>query len=420
MPRRLSWEEKAVDVDAPAADALLETLKSFDIVKSQTMACTLCASDDHKMRYRLLACASVVCIDATTDNCGWRGKIVTCLETGHASIFEYDTHSSTVSSPRRKKLSSTQKTYCRELADNHLRPMRIRHALARKFSTSLEDLPPLKTVQNFVNNYGRNCLENHDRVDDLRAWTTSRNIRSTLCANRYELFGDTASNLQRWLDEPALVAFAKYIYAQWLTGSFATWQVFATPPGFASKNNPVETFNALLKRDYTLRRRLKMGSLLRELSACCQDQSSSVRAFEFGVCPSKTLARRVSELVRAGAYPVLRIISLPAPRIVVDPNKRSEEGIAVSAQMEANYARKEVENEPWGGWEVDVERQWCPCDYCFAFGTCVPILFALRVTAHVDSSGRDILVSRRERKRVSAATVAISGHPGAAGPALSL
>ncbi|ETK70915.1 hypothetical protein L915_21757 [Phytophthora nicotianae] len=163
-----------------------------------------------------------------------------------------------------------------------------------------------------------------------------------------------------------------------------------------------------------------MGSLLRELSACCQDQSSSVRAFEFGVCPSKTLARRVSELVRAGAYPVLRIISLPAPRIVVDPNKRSEEGIAVSAQMEANYARKEVENEPWGGWEVDVERQWCPCDYCFAFGTCVPILFALRVTVHVDSSGRDILVSRRERKRVSAATVAISGHPGAAGPALSL
>ncbi|POM80810.1 Hypothetical protein PHPALM_1304 [Phytophthora palmivora] len=174
MPRRLSWEEKAVDVDAPVADALLETLKSFDIVKSQTMACTLCAGDDHKMRYRLLACASVACIDATTDNCSWRGKIITCLETEHVSIFEYGTHSPAVSSPRRKNLNSTQKTYCRELADNHLRPMRIRHALARKFSTPLEDLPSLKTVQNFVNNYARNCLENHDRVDDLREWVHER------------------------------------------------------------------------------------------------------------------------------------------------------------------------------------------------------------------------------------------------------
>ncbi|KUF75778.1 hypothetical protein AM587_10003671 [Phytophthora nicotianae] len=43
--------------------------------------------------------------------------------------------------------------------------------------------------------------------------------------------------------------------------------------------------------------------------------------------------------------------------------------------MEANYARKEVENEPWGGWEVDVERQWCPCDYCFAFGTDYSVCF---------------------------------------------
>ncbi|OWY91780.1 hypothetical protein PHMEG_00039499, partial [Phytophthora megakarya] len=33
---------------------------------------------------------------------------------------------------------------------------------------------------------------------------------------------------------------------------------FATPSGFATTNNPVETFNASLKRDYTLRRRLKM------------------------------------------------------------------------------------------------------------------------------------------------------------------
>lgn len=122
-----------------------------------------------------------------------------------------------------------------------------------------------------------------------------------------------------------------------------------------------------------------MGSLPHELIACCQDQSSSVRAFEFDVCPSPTLARRVGELVRerllglaegqhvdnvrAGAYSTLPVLSLPSPRVPVAPNKHSEEGIAVFGQLGANYARKEYEREPPGGWAVDVDRQRCPCDH---------------------------------------------------------
>jgi hypothetical protein len=207
--------------------------------------------------------------------------------------------------------------------------------------------------------------------------------------------------LRSWMNEPTLGAFAQYVYAQWLTGHFTAWQVYATPSGFASTNNPAETFNALLKRDYTLRRRLMIGTLLRELGACCQDQSSSARAFEFTVCPAPTLARRVSELVRlnllgvaedqdldsvrAGACCILRVISMPAPRVSVAPNNRSEEAVAVTAQMGVNYTRKEFEGEPVDGWPVDLVRQWCPCDYWYRFGACIHVLFALRVTAHVDS-----------------------------------
>ncbi|KAG3077881.1 hypothetical protein PI125_g21132 [Phytophthora idaei] len=169
------------------------------------------------------------------------------------------------------------------------------------------------------------------------------------------------------------------MWARWLTGRFRTWQAFATPSGFATTNNPAETFNARLKHDYTLRRRLKVGSLLRELSACCQDQSRSVRAFELGVCPTPTLTRRVSERTRArllglaegqtldgggaGGHCILRVISLKVPRVLVAPNKRSEKGIAVSAQLGANYARYEVEGQLWAGWPVDVDRQFCPCGY---------------------------------------------------------
>eukprot|EP00644_Phytophthora_capsici_P001290 jgi/Phyca11/105259/e_gw1.10.587.1 len=110
----------------------------------------MCIDAEHKRRYRLLTCSSGLCCEASELDCGWGGKIVTCLETGHVSIFEYGAHNTHVSSPKRKKLTTTQKTYCRELADEHLRPMRIRHALARKFSTPLEDLPPLKTLRAWV------------------------------------------------------------------------------------------------------------------------------------------------------------------------------------------------------------------------------------------------------------------------------
>lgn len=96
---------------------------------------------------------------------------------------------------------------------------------------------------------------------------------------------------------------------------------------------------------------------------------------------------------------VVRVVSRMAKRIIVSPNKRTEEGIAVSTQMGANYARMEVAGQPWGGWSVDVDNMWCPCNYWFVFGVCVYVLFALRVTDYVDSSGRSILVSRKKRKR---------------------
>ncbi|KAE9333223.1 hypothetical protein PR003_g14125 [Phytophthora rubi] len=612
MPRRVSWREKAVRVDAAEGEEVVSSLKSFDIDKSQTMACTLCPEAAHKMRYRLLVCSSEACVEVSGVKCAWRGKIVTCLETEHVSIFEFGDHNTLASSPRCKKLTTTQKAFCRELAENHLRPMRIRHALSRKFGTPLEELAPLKTVQNFVNHYGRTKMENHDRVDELRAWihehafngselmtqpftfgwemdnagepvvgngsderpfiiglstkalmlrllvptdsfifhldatykmnqcdysvlviglsdrsrrfhlvalfiisqetqpvfeaallslrrlyywVTQKNLvvqyamadgdraqcnalaavfgdnpgyrflmcffhvmkkvqehvklfssgtQASILRDIYDLhFARTHSDflrmrnaiLKRWVREFGALPFAKYMCGQWLTGNFTSWLAYMTPPGFATTNNPAETFNALLKRDYTLRRRLKMGSLLRELSACCQDQSSSVRAFEFGVVPTATLARRVSELKRAnllglaegqtvdgaltGDQTILLVVSLRAPRVIVTPNKRSEEGIAVSAQMGANYARMEVEMQPWGGWPVDVERQWCPCNYGFVFGSCIHVLFALRCTANVDSSGRDILVSRRKRKRTTVSVIDNTGRPRSNGPALS-
>ncbi|RLN44479.1 hypothetical protein BBJ28_00023857 [Nothophytophthora sp. Chile5] len=456
------------------------------------------------------------------------------------------------STPARKKLTTTQKAFCRELAENHLRPMGIRHALARKFSTPLEELPTLKTVQNFVNHHGRTQMQNHDRVDELRTWIRERAYNGSGLTNQAFTFAWEMDNTGKPIvgngsdekpflvglstkalmlrlmvppdsfiihvdatykmsqcDYPVLVVglsdrsckshlVALFIISQetqpvlqaallslrrlyyWITQKYlivrfamadgdkaqcnALAAVFGDNPAFCFlmcffhvmkkvqqhikalssvaqasilrdiydlhfarthsaflQMRDAFTFNTLLKRDYTLRRRLKVGSLLRELGACCQDQSISVRAFEFVVLPTTTHARRVSELMRAkllglaegenvngsiaGSQTTVQVMSLRDPRVIVAPNRRSKEAIAVTAQMGANYARMEVEGQPWGGWAVDVERQWCPCNYWFVFDSFIHVLFALRSTASVDSRGHEILIDRRKRRRGRVAVI---------------
>ncbi|KAG3088827.1 hypothetical protein PI125_g18227 [Phytophthora idaei] len=128
MSKRVRWREKAVDVDAAETDTVVATPRSFDIDKSQTTACTICPEAEHKMQYRLLVCSYQSCSEASVLKFASRGNIVTCLETEHALFFEYGDHNTVVSSPKRKKLASAQKAFCRDLAGNHLRPRQRLHA----------------------------------------------------------------------------------------------------------------------------------------------------------------------------------------------------------------------------------------------------------------------------------------------------
>ncbi|GMF43959.1 unnamed protein product [Phytophthora fragariaefolia] len=191
--------------------------------------------------------------------------------------------------------------------------------------------------------------------------------------------------VSKWFNSPGLASFAHYMWSQWLTGPFSACQGDITGGGLASTNNPAETFNALLKRDHTLRRRLKMGALLKELLNCCEGQSVNQRPFHIDVVPAATLVRRVSELVRGKLLGTnesaikdtprtgcMQVYSLLAKRIVVAPNKRSEIGIAVPAQIGANYARMEVEGQPPGGRIVDTYHRSFGCNYSYAFWCLYP------------------------------------------------
>jgi hypothetical protein len=82
--------ETFIFVNPDTADAVLESLKAFDIAKRNTSKCTACVdAEPHKSRYRLSECSSDACHDASEFKCAWRGLIITCLEMNLVSIYEF-------------------------------------------------------------------------------------------------------------------------------------------------------------------------------------------------------------------------------------------------------------------------------------------------------------------------------------------
>ncbi|EGZ17604.1 hypothetical protein PHYSODRAFT_502285, partial [Phytophthora sojae] len=56
---------------------------------------------------------------------------------------------------------------------------------------------------------------------------------------------------------------------------------------------------------------------------------------------------------------------------------RSREVAPVSAQMGANYVRKEQEGQPESCWHVDVGRLSWGCKCNFKFTVCIHVIFTL-------------------------------------------
>ncbi|GMF48123.1 unnamed protein product [Phytophthora fragariaefolia] len=117
---------------------------------------------------------------------------------------------------------------------------------------------------------------------------------------------------EEWGKWPQLATFAAYFKRVWLNERTWRWQCFHSPIGFAATNNPCETYNASLKRDVTLRRKLKEGT-----------------------------------------GDLINVIALPAPRVYDVHEKRSREDLPVTGQLGVETARMEQLEMPTTGWEVD-------------------------------------------------------------------
>lgn len=64
--------------------------------------------------------------------------------------------------------------------------------------------------------------------------------------------------LAKWRRYRDLKIFTEYFNKQWLEGQFVNWQIFNTPPGFASTNGPIESYNNTIKRFFTNRVKYNM------------------------------------------------------------------------------------------------------------------------------------------------------------------
>ncbi|OWZ07221.1 hypothetical protein PHMEG_00020411 [Phytophthora megakarya] len=239
--------------------------------------------------------------------------------------------------------------------------------------------------------------------------------------------------LKRWTCNPMLVHFAAYFSKVWLSGKATRWQCYWTPGGFAKTNNPCEQFNKVLKRDYTHRRRQKVGALITLLLSCCTVESMKVAPFCQTPGAQTKLKSRTREMIRAGkvfqyvpkkssiaflvddplppaADGIVRVVSAPCPRIYEVEVGRTREQILVSAQEGTHTARMEHKGMPSTGWEVDTTQRWCPCSYFFKFEHCIHLGYALSLLGIAERGERQTLYYRGP-KRVRRNDAAVPGRP---------
>ncbi|ETP11504.1 hypothetical protein F441_12980 [Phytophthora nicotianae CJ01A1] len=601
MPTSHAWQLLCSELPEGDADLLLLGMKAYKAIKSQLMPCTVCASaSPHSMRYKTLSCVCKQCKAVSPFiKCPWRAKVLVCQEAKTVTISELEKHF-TAANPRRKpSITRAQRTFIHDMTRENLTPLRILHAMSRKFSLSLQDLPELRKVQNCVSHFRRTKLGGNDRFSNVaehfaaasftgseaenEAFTFTREtdisgkcvvgdgsddrpfvvgvttksllrsanrdpasvilhvdatfqldqvsypvivcglsdgsrrfhllalfltsqleeahffsafaalravfaqvtgerlsvryvmgdadsaqfnaVRSVFgidCTYTYlmcfyhvvakvraavkermrglhsdlvamvfrdiydlhfsftedEYFTRKKEVLFQWNKRPELDTFRMYMEKQWLSRNFSNWQCYLTPSGFATTNNPCETFNRAFKRDYTQKRKLKLVLLLQQMRDCCSHRSMAALEFLQHRKRDKRLQARATSLRTSGFLreyvhdrcsinfliddtgdEVVRVLAAQPPRFYVPSRGRSEEALDVAAQFSVSYARMEVDSQPSTGWPVNLTAEYCPCRYHAKMNCCVHWIFALHVRSHVDGTGEKLMVNRSRKRR---------------------
>ncbi|RHY22416.1 hypothetical protein DYB32_009513 [Aphanomyces invadans] len=92
--------------------------------------------------------------------------------------------------------------------------------------------------------------------------------------SEYELYWNEAQFVWGACDELVAKDFVRYFEAQWFRGDASNWQVYHTPEGFPTTNNPCELFNKHLKGIYTQRKTHGLCATFVMLGSIAEDYSN--------------------------------------------------------------------------------------------------------------------------------------------------
>lgn len=126
-----------------------------------------------------------------------------------------------------------------------------------------------------------------------------KNVKPLLPEKRYEQLKEDLKEMHMAvseddfenLREKFFVTYKKfpktctYMEKQWLSGDFSKWQIFHTPPGYASSQGCIESFNSTFKADYTNYRKLNIKETIEAVAKCIVYYSNEISQKKFMKCP---------------------------------------------------------------------------------------------------------------------------------------
>ncbi|RLN81271.1 hypothetical protein BBJ28_00019572 [Nothophytophthora sp. Chile5] len=156
--------------------------------------------------------------------------------------------------------------------------------------------------------------------------------------------------------------------------------------GFATTNNPCETYNAAIKRDVTLRRKLKVGALIDQVLKLCQSESVRAKPFVVDPSPDARLVRRAKAMQREGLLlerpaacasiafllegeisddetDVVRVTSQQCAHVFDEVLRTTVDDMPITAQLTRLTAEMERRGMLTNGWAVNVVSRSCPCRF---------------------------------------------------------
>jgi MULE transposase domain len=215
------------------------------------------------------------------------------------------------------------------------------------------------------------------------------------CRSHDQFLDTRDSVLARWtrmgLDDAAMTRFKEHFEREWLLphSNFWKWQIYHTPKGVPSTNNPLEQYHGKLKKSLHLNKNTTVMGLLEAMEKGLAYSVDADRPGFVNVCEvSIRMKQRYKKMKDLGLLKAERDIGEGNPNFRIKQEGFDEalsrfrragnmESAAILTRMgQVNKHKHECFNQPALGWQVNTTRRDCGCNQWFKHGICLHVIYA--------------------------------------------